>query len=134
MVIGLGALIAWLLMRAPARASVAEQVFDAPDMRTVSGAVPTGGTTTVVYSHDTNAAVLVINNVVPPGPGTVYQMWLIGENSTRSAGTMDAKAVAPSATAVLSDIDNSNSLVFTVEPGSGSTRPTGQLIAELPLT
>ncbi|MBU3687797.1 MAG: anti-sigma factor, partial [Mycobacterium sp.] len=50
-----------------------------------------------------------------------------------SAGTMDAAAVAPSTTAVLADLGNSTTLRFTVEPGSGSTTPTGQVIAELPL-
>jgi anti-sigma-K factor RskA len=47
---------------------------------------------------------------------------------------MDAKAVAPSTTAVLENLGNSTKLAFTVEPGAGSTKPTGQLIAELPLT
>jgi anti-sigma-K factor RskA len=51
-----------------------------------------------------------------------------------SAGTMDAKTVSPSTTAVLPDIANSSALAFTVEPGTGSTRPTGQIFAELPLT
>ena len=47
---------------------------------------------------------------------------------------MDAAAVAPSTTAVLSNLGNSTKLAFTVEPGTGSTTPTGALIAELPLT
>jgi anti-sigma-K factor RskA len=41
--------------------------------------------------------------------------------------------VAPSTTAVLPDLGNSKALKFTVEPGSGSTQPTGQVVAELPL-
>ena len=113
--------------------STTEQVFAASDVHTISGAIPAGGTATVVFSRDRNAGVLVMNDVPPPSPGTVYQMWLISDSGAISAGTMDATAVTPSTTAVLTDLGNSNRLKFTVEPGSGSTQPSGQVIAELPL-
>jgi anti-sigma-K factor RskA len=117
-----------------AQQSTAEQVFSASDVHTVSGAIPAGGKATVVFSRDRNAGVLVMNDVPPPKPGTVYQMWLVSPDGESSAGTMDAEAVAPSTTAVLENIGNSTKLAFTVEPGTGSTKPTGALIAELPLT
>jgi Anti-sigma-K factor rskA len=132
--IGLGALSAGLALRSTAPPSTAAQVFAARDVRTVSGAMPAGGTVTVVYSHEKNAGVLVMNNVPPPSPGTVYQMWLMGNNGAKSAGTMDAKAVAPSTTAIIPDIGISHALAFSVEPSSGSTGPTGPVIARLPLT
>ena len=131
LVIGLGALGVGLALR-PAP-STAEQVFAAPDVRTVSGEIPTGGTATVVFSREKNAGVLVMNDVAPPAPGTVYQMWLIDDQGPHSAGTMDAAAVAPSTTAVLPDLGDSQALAFTVEPGSGSSQPTTPIIAELPL-
>jgi anti-sigma-K factor RskA len=109
-------------------------VFAAPDVRSVSGEIPGGGTATLVFSEDEDAGVLVMNNVPPPQQGTVYQMWLLGEGDPKSAGTMDAKAVAPSTTAVLPDLGNSTALTFTVEPGGGSEQPTGAIFAELPLT
>ena len=43
--------------------STAEQVFAAPDVRTVSGEIPSGGTATVVFSREKDAGVLVMNNV-----------------------------------------------------------------------
>jgi anti-sigma-K factor RskA len=46
---------------------------------------------------------------------------------------MDAKAVAPSTTAVLPKLGDSNALAFTVEPGAGSPQPTGAILAKLPL-
>jgi anti-sigma-K factor RskA len=134
LVIGVGGVTAGLALRSPPTPSTAEQVFAAPDVHTVSGPIPGGGTATVVFSRDKNAGVLVMNNVPPPRPGTVYQMWLIGDAGPTSAGTMDDKAVAPSTTAVLPDIRNSNALAFTVEPGGGSTKPTGEVFAKLPLT
>jgi anti-sigma-K factor RskA len=133
LVIGLGALGVGMALRPAPTPSTAEQVFAAPDVRTVSGQIPTGGTATVVFSRDKNAGVLVMNNVTPPRPGTVYQLWLIGDKGPQSAGTMDAKAVAPSTTAVLPDLGSSKMLAFTVEPPGGSAQPTSPPFAKLPL-
>lgn len=133
-VIGLGALAVGYTLRPAPAPSTAEQVFAAPDVRTVSGEIPGGGTATVVFSREQNSGVLVMNNVAPPQPGTVYQMWLVDADGSHSAGTMDAEAVAPSTTAVLPDLGSSRALAFTVEPPGGSTRPTTPVFAELPLT
>lgn len=138
LVVGLGVGGVGLSLRPPAQQSTAQQstaqqVFSAPDVHTISGAIPAGGTATVVFSRDRDAGVLVMNDVPPPTPGTVYQMWLVSDSGATSAGTMDAAAVAPSTTAVLANLGNSTALRFTVEQGSGSTTPSGQVIAELPL-
>lgn len=125
--------VGWWLRPEPTT-TTAEQIFAAPDVRTVSGQIPTGGTATVVFSRERNAGVLVMNNVDPPTTGTVYQMWLIGTEGAHSAGVMDAGAVAPSTTAVLPDLGSSTTLAFTVEPGSGSDRPTTTPFASLPLS
>ena len=134
LVIGLGALGVGMALRPAPSPSTAEQVFAAPDVRTVSGPIPNGGTATVVFSREKNAGVLVMNNVAPPAPGTVYQMWLIGDKGPESAGTMDAKAVAPSTTAVLPNLGDSQTLAFTVEPPGGSAQPTSPPFAKLSLT
>ncbi|TFV61160.1 anti-sigma factor [Mycobacterium sp. PS03-16] len=133
-VIGLGALVAGLTLRPADQQTTAEQVFAAPDVQTVSGPVPGGGTATVVFSKERNAGVLVMNDVPPPQPGTVYQMWLVGDDGAHSAGTMDATAVSPSTTAVLPDLGSSQALAFTVEPPGGSQEPTSPAFAELPLS
>ena len=132
-VVALAAVGVGIAMRPEPAVSTAEQIFAAPDVRTVSGAIPTGGTATVVFSRERNAGVLVMNNVAPPDTGYVYQMWLVGADGAHSAGTMDQAAVAPSTTAVLPDLGDSSALAFTLEPGAGSTQPTGPAFAELPL-
>jgi anti-sigma-K factor RskA len=132
-VVGAAAFGVGVLMRPPAKPTVAEQVLSAPDVQTVSRPLA-NGTATVMFSRDRNAAVLVMNNVPPPSPGTVYQMWLIGANGPTSAGTMDAAAVSPSTKDTLTNIGASTELAFTVEPGSGSPRPTSPILAELPLS
>jgi anti-sigma-K factor RskA len=131
--IGLGALGVGMVMRPAPSPSTAEQILAAPDVRTISGDIPGGGTATVVFSREKNAGVLVMNNVAPPKTGTVYQMWLIGAAGPESAGTMDAKAVSPSTTAVLPDLGDSEALAFTVEPPGGSPEPSSAPFAELPL-
>ena len=60
-------------------------------------------------------------------------MWLVGAKGPQSAGTMDAKDVAPSTTAVLPDLGDSQTLAFTVEPPGGSAQPTSPPFAKLPL-
>ncbi|MEW2480731.1 anti-sigma factor [Mycobacterium sp. NPDC049093] len=117
----------------PPAPSVAEQVFGAADVRSVSGVIPAGGTATVVYSRERDAAVLVMNGVAPPAADTVYQMWLLDGGKPRSAGTLSAAAVGPSATDTVLDLGTANTLAFTVEPGSGSEQPTGQIFVQLPL-
>ena len=132
LVIGLGALGVGLALRPATTPSTAEQVFAAPDVRAVTSDISTGSAT-VVYSREKNAAVLVMNNVPPPAPDTVYQMWLLRGGGPESAGIMEANAVAPSTTRVLPDIGDSSAVAFTVEPPGGSPQPTGQIFAELPL-
>jgi anti-sigma-K factor RskA len=133
LVIGLGALGVGLALRPATTPSTAEQVFAAPDVRAVTSDISTGGSATVVFSREKNAAVLVMNNVPPPAPDTVYQMWLLRDGGPESAGIMEANAVAPSTTRVLPDIGDSSAVAFTVEPPGGSPQPTGQIFAELPL-
>ena len=59
----------------------------------MSGQIPTGGTATVVFSRERNAGVLVMNNVAPPKPGTVYQMWLVGANASKALQMISARIV-----------------------------------------
>ncbi|TRW82074.1 anti-sigma factor [Mycolicibacterium sp. 018/SC-01/001] len=132
--VGLGALGVGVAMRPTASESTTDQIFAAPDVRTVSGDIPGGGTATLVFSRERDSGVLVMNNVTPPKPGTVYQMWLVASDGPHSAGTMDAGAVRPSTTAVLPDLGSSKSLAFTIEPPGGSKEPTAPAFAELPLT
>lgn len=115
--------------------SVQEQVLAASDVRTIAAEIPGGGIATVIYSRSADAAVLVMNNVTPPSEGTVYQMWLVdAEQHQVSAGIMDQDDVAPSTTAVLSDLGDANQLGFTVEPPGGSATPSGNMFAALNLT
>ncbi|WP_298445533.1 anti-sigma factor [Gordonia sp. (in: high G+C Gram-positive bacteria)] len=133
----LAGVVGWLLgagsdRKEPAQ-PIAEQVFSAKDVASRSAAVATGRAT-VTYSDSADAAVLVMNDVPPPQPGTVYQMWLEGaDGSMRPVGTMSPADVAPSTTAVIPGVRDATNLAFTVEPPGGSNQPTGAVVARVPL-
>ncbi len=116
----------------PPTASPAERVFSAEDLRSTSAQVATGSAT-VYLAPSADTAVLVMNLVPPPAPGTVYQMWLVGPAGTRLAGTVAADDVEPVTTAVLSGINAVDALAFTVEPPGGSEHPTSAPVAQLTL-
>lgn len=114
--------------------STAEAVFAASDVHTATAELSAGGTATVVFSRQRNAAVVVLNNVAPPMPDSVYEMWLIDQNGPRPAGTMGADTVKPSTTAVLPNLGHSTVLALTAEPGQGSPQPTTTPFLKLPLS
>ncbi|ADG96515.1 Anti-sigma K factor RskA [Segniliparus rotundus DSM 44985] len=134
LLVGLAAGAGWMLLgRSPAPPSAAARILAAPDVRAVSGAIPGGGTATVVFSPELHKAVLVMNDVAPPRPGTVYELWLVGPNGPEPAGTMDAHAISPSTTAVIDNLGDSTVVGLSVEPPGGSRKPTGAMFAELRL-
>lgn len=135
LLVGLAIGIGWMLLaRSPAPESAAARILSAPDVRAVSGAIPSGGTATVVFSPELRKGVLVMNDVAPPQPGTVYELWLVGPNGPQPAGTMDAHAISPSTTAVIDNLGDSTVVGLSVEPPGGSRTPTGAMFAELGLT
>lgn len=136
-IIGLGAAIATgqfpRHIPPPAGLSVA-QVLHAPDIRTRTAEVA-GGTISIAASAQTNAAVVTMTDVPPPPAGHVYQMWLMpASGPPRSAGTMTAATMPPPRGEVVHPLYAAATVAITVEPGAGSTQPTGQRVVTIPLT
>jgi anti-sigma factor RsiW len=130
-VVAAGAFGAGLAVRPASQQTTAEQVLSADDVRTTTAELRTGGTATFVYSRGERSGVLVMNNVAPPPPGRVYQMWLMTDQGPQSAGVMGR--ITPSTTAVVRNLGDSTALAFTVEPDGGSQQPTGEMMARLSL-
>lgn len=121
-----------LALRPPALPSTADQVFTASDRQSVSSPFD-GGIATLVYSHQKDAGVLVLDDVAPPRPGTVYQLWLISDpQQPESVATLDATGVSEKT--VVPELGDSTAVALTVEPGSGSEQPTSAPFAELSIT
>jgi anti-sigma-K factor RskA len=124
LVLVLGGVLIGDRLRDNARVSTADVVLAAPDVHSSCAPLDGGGSATVVYSRQANAAVLVLNNVPKPAADRVVQMWLIRGTGTapESAGTIDILTDATSAT--VNGLGTAGTLAFSVEPPGGSPQPT----------
>ncbi|MFE3289170.1 anti-sigma factor domain-containing protein [Rhodococcus sp. NPDC059234] len=117
----------------PSTPTVAE-VLASPDTRTTTTDVA-GGTVTLSVSEQSNALVVSMADVPTPPEGHVYQMWFVPESGApRSAGTMSATTMPPPGGEVIPALDSATAVTVTVEPGTGSTLPTGTPVVTIPLT
>ena len=117
------------LNSARAQSQAIAAVLAAPDIRTVTGPVATGGKATVLLSAGRRELVVSTSGLPTLSAGKVYQLWLIGPSSTqvaavRSAGLLPP-AVAGLTTPVLaSGLVAGDKLGLTVEPAGGTKQPT----------
>jgi len=104
----------------------------APDARTVSGNGG-GGTAQVIMSRADNRMEFVSQGLARPPGGRTYQIWLIGPNGPRSAGTFTPSPDHP-ATRMFTGPGDATALAVTEEPGGGSAQPTTKpfLVMALP--
>lgn len=110
------------------------QVLASPDTHTQVVDVA-GGTLTLSASHESNAMVVLMDEVPPPPNGYVYQMWFNpADGDPRSAGTMSASTMPPPEGSVMTALDAAVSVSVTVEPGTGSTQPTGDPVVTIALS
>ncbi|MFG2005867.1 anti-sigma factor domain-containing protein [Spirillospora sp. NPDC048911] len=120
------------LERVEARQRQVESVLAAPDARTVSGPVRTGGTGTVVVSRQTGRAVVIMSGLPVPPARRTYELWLLGTGQPRPAGLTDTG----SATVVVNGVGKAGGGIgITIEPTGGSPRPTTDPVfaADLPV-
>jgi anti-sigma-K factor RskA len=104
-------------------------VLSAPDARMVSGHVSTGGTATVVMSHRMRLLVFTAADLRLLPPQQAYELWLIGPSGSRPAGMLAGSGhngmIGPM---VVSGLSAGDRVGLSVEPVSGSPRPTSRLI------
>lgn len=110
--VGGSAFAAGWMLRPPPTPPVAEQVMTAPDVRSVTTALRSGGTATVVYSRARGDAMVMFDGAVPPPPGMAYQVWLMKDGVPVPSGT----AITDPHTVMVSDIGRATALGLTVEP------------------
>ncbi|MFF4322895.1 anti-sigma factor [Streptomyces sp. NPDC001568] len=96
-------------------------VLAAPDARATHGRATNGALTTVVTSKRRNQAVFTATGLPTPAPGKTYQLWLDIGGTMHPAGFIHANG-----TVLLSgDPTDATAVGLTLEPASGSPRPTG---------
>jgi hypothetical protein len=72
-----------------------------------------------------------MSQLPPPPSGHAYQLWLIRDSSPTPSAVMAAGA--QSGTAYLDALGGAQQIGVTVEPATGSSRPTLPTVAEVPL-
>jgi len=108
-------------------------VLAAPDARTVSGNVASGGTTTVVLSAARRQLVITTSGLAALPAGKVYQLWLLGPPAVRSAGLLPGAVSGRAGPVLASGLVPGDKLGLTVEPSGGTKLPTTTPILELTL-
>jgi hypothetical protein len=120
---------------AEARLARVGQVLAAPDAKQYTTSASGGGTVTVTVSRSLNSAVAAIGGMPDPGAGKIYQLWMIpaGEPAlvARSVGRTPPGGTA---TTQVVPVDDAKVFGVTVEPASGSDKPTTPTVATITLT
>ncbi|OEV04173.1 anti-sigma factor [Streptomyces oceani] len=115
------------------RAETLARVLSAPDARVRSGALPEGGTASVVVSRDADRAAFFAADLPRAPEGKVYQLWFSEGGTMRPAGLLSA---AERGATVLMDgpVRDASAMGLTVEPDGGSPQPTSEPLTLLRLT
>lgn len=129
-IVGGGGVVAWQQPWSDdtSQVSFAQQVLRASDAKSTSLDFPGGASATVTHSDSLGRAVIVTEDMPPPPPGKVYELWLDqpGEGMV-PAGLMP---VASDQTLLLTgDAATATRAGITVEPAGGSQEPSTEPIA-----
>lgn len=128
--VGGGAFAAGWMLRPQPAPPVAEQVMTAPDVRTVSTPLRSGGTATVVYSRARGDGMVTFDGAAPPPPGMAYQVWLMKDGVPVQTGS----PIRDTRTVMVSDIGRATALGLTVEPvGRTGDAPPGDMVGRVML-
>jgi anti-sigma factor RsiW len=123
-------LAAGLLVWQPWQSSttdVADQVLNAPDAISSTQHMAGGGEMTLVRSPSLQRAVLVAKDVPSPGAGKTYQLWLAQPGS----GMVSAGLISDTSdtTVLTGDAATATAAAVSVEPDTGSAKPTTDPVA-----
>jgi hypothetical protein len=81
-----------------------------------------GGSATLLVDRS-GEAMLAVRRLPPPRPGTAYEAWVIAEGRAAPAGLFRGSFVA-----LTRPVPPGATVAVSVEPGTGSRRPTGRLL------
>ncbi|WP_033345568.1 anti-sigma factor [Catenuloplanes japonicus] len=114
-----------------AEAARIQAVLTAPDAKLRTEDVIGGGHVTVVVSASQDAGVVMLAEGLPPGAAEAYQLWTIRGTTPTPAGVMPAGQGA--GTKFITSVRDTDVLALTIEPASGSAKPTLPIKAQVPL-
>lgn len=111
-----------------------EQVLAEPDVRVVDLAATAGnaGHIRVAWSVGIDQAAVIGSDLPPPGPGSVYELWLIGDSGPIPMRMLD-EAETGEVRRIL-ELPGPNGTAgaikwgITIEPAAGSASPSGEVL------
>jgi anti-sigma-K factor RskA len=110
--------------RSQQQARTVEDVLRASDAVMRSAPVSTGGMAIVVSSRHERMAVFIAHDLRALPRGKCYELWLMGPHGEHPAGRLMMRANGMSGPAVIHGMSAGDMVGLTVEPASGSLRPT----------
>jgi hypothetical protein len=108
-------------------------VLSAPRVQVLSQVSTSGGTAIVVLAAERHALAVVTTGLPALPSGKVYQLWLIGQEKTVSAGLLPPATAGQTPPVLATGVVKGDTLGLTVEPAPGSAQPTTKPIVALPL-
>lgn len=112
------------LDQARARNAALAAVLSAPDSRSVTQAISSGGRVTLVYSLRRHAVIVTTHDLPAPPPGKVYQLWFLGPPRNRSAGLLPVSQPGLAGPVLSAGLARGDTIGITIEPTGGTRLPT----------
>jgi anti-sigma-K factor RskA len=117
----------------PAASQEIATVLTAPDAVKMTAQVRTGGTATIVMSHHDGMLVFAAAGLRRLSAAQHYELWLIRSGQDRPAGRLPTPSHGMTGPVVAAGLRSGDRLGLTVEPATGTRRPTTPMILELTL-
>jgi anti-sigma-K factor RskA len=112
------------LTAAEQRDSAIAKVLGAHDATMLTAKVTTGGTATVVMSHQARALVFIASGLTRLPAAQAYELWLMSPAGDTPAGMLPPPRRGMSGPMVVNALRPGEQLAMTVEPAAGALRPT----------
>ncbi len=122
------------LANAQHRSGEVAAVLTARDAQMMTAPITMGGTATVVMSHAKRMIVFSAAGLRPLPGAMSYELWLMGPAGVRPAGMLPRPSHGMTAPMVAAGLAPGDRLGLTVEPDTGSSRPTTPPVLMLPLS
>ncbi|MWB99471.1 anti-sigma factor [Agromyces seonyuensis] len=109
-----------------------QAILDAEDAQTATTTATDGGELELVWSEEDGSAAVRVESLPAPAEGSTYELWFIGGDGARSAGTFEPASDGSAWRVLEGEMSAGDVVGVTVEPDGGSVQPTTDPIAVLP--
>ena len=87
-------------------------------------AIDGGGSATLIWSGGLGSSALIVTGLPMLASDKTYELWYIGFDGPRAAGTFSARSDGTAWRVLDGDMKNGDIIGVTVEPSGGSPAPT----------